>query len=178
MIPSNSNPTPNHSSNSRPHSQSHSHSHTQNPNFVFVRQGSHRSMGYMVPLAQANPSREQILSADPASASTPIPTPARSRPSLAPSPATATATQHHRLAPSTAPPANPSVLAGGSATNPRLAEFFELIKGEFDAASQDGNVWKQQRDDYEQKSGYHSSCFLIEGESTDAKSNRRSTSWD
>ena len=57
--------------------------------------------------------------------------------------------QHHRLAPNPAP-SNPSVLSGGS--NPRLNEFFDLIKGEFEAASQDGGVWKQQRDEYEQKS--------------------------
>ena len=56
--------------------------------------------------------------------------------------------QHHRLAPATAP-TNPSVLS--SSSNPRLNEFFELIKGEFDAASQDGNVWKAQRDEYEAK---------------------------
>ncbi|KAK1926929.1 putative general transcriptional repressor [Papiliotrema laurentii] len=55
---------------------------------------------------------------------------------------------HHRLPPSTAP-TNPSVLS--SATNSRLNEFFDLIKSEFDAATQDGTVWKQQRDDYEQK---------------------------
>jgi hypothetical protein len=49
-----------------------------------------------------------------------------------------------------------SSTAGGSGpasiVNPRLNEFFDLIRGEFDAASQDGGVWKQQRDDYEQKS--------------------------
>jgi len=58
--------------------------------------------------------------------------------------------QHHRLAPTAAPPANPGAIS--AATNPRLNEFFDLIKGEFDAASQDGSVWKSQRDEYEQKS--------------------------
>jgi hypothetical protein len=62
----------------------------------------------------------------------------------------ASSQQHHRLAPTAAPPANPSVIP--AATNPRLNEFFDLIKGEFDAASQDGSVWKSQRDEYEQKS--------------------------
>ena len=64
-------------------------------------------------------------------------------------------TQHHRLPPSTAP-TNPSVLS--SATNSRLNEFFDLIKSEFDAATQDGTVWKQQRDDYEQKSASNRTC--------------------
>jgi len=59
--------------------------------------------------------------------------------------------QHHRLAPTAAPPANPGAIS--AATNPRLNEFFDLIKAEFDAASQDGSVWKSQRDEYEQKSG-------------------------
>lgn len=59
--------------------------------------------------------------------------------------------QHHRLAPTTAP-TNPSVLS--SSSNPRLNEFFELIKGEFDAATQDGTVWKAQRDEYESKCAY------------------------
>jgi hypothetical protein len=35
-----------------------------------------------------------------------------------------------------------------------LNEFFELIKGEFDAATQDGTVWKAQRDEYESKCAY------------------------
>lgn len=58
--------------------------------------------------------------------------------------------QHHRLAPTAAPSVNPAGLV--SASQGRLAEFFELIKNEFDTVGQDGNVWKAQRDEYEVKS--------------------------
>ena len=33
----------------------------------------------------------------------------------------------------------------------RLGEFFDLIRNEFEVATQDGNVWKEQRDQYEAK---------------------------
>jgi hypothetical protein len=39
-----------------------------------------------------------------------------------------------------------------SVNNPRLNEFFDLIRGEFDTANQEGTIWKIQRDEYEQKS--------------------------
>lgn len=63
-------------------------------------------------------------------------------------------TQHTRLAPAPAPHAgNPNAHSGSSA---RLGEFFDLIKSEFDQVSQDGNIWKDQRDQYEAKRGLFS----------------------
>jgi hypothetical protein len=58
-------------------------------------------------------------------------------------------TQHHRLAPTSVPPSNPSVLAVPSSV--RLNEFFDLIKNEFETVSSDGTIWKAQRDQYEEK---------------------------
>ncbi|WWD18901.1 hypothetical protein CI109_103357 [Kwoniella shandongensis] len=55
---------------------------------------------------------------------------------------------HHRLPP-TGGPAQPSVLTASSSA--RLGEFFDLIKNEFEQVGADGNVWKQQRDEYEAK---------------------------
>ncbi|WVQ81922.1 hypothetical protein IAT38_004049 [Cryptococcus sp. DSM 104549] len=55
---------------------------------------------------------------------------------------------HHRLPPAAAP-AQPSVLAAPSTS--RLNEYFDLIKQEYEQIGADGNVWKQQRDEYEAK---------------------------
>jgi glucose repression regulatory protein TUP1 len=44
----------------------------------------------------------------------------------------------------------PSVLA--SASGQRLNEILDLVRNEFETASQDGTVWKAQRDEYEAKS--------------------------
>lgn len=57
---------------------------------------------------------------------------------------------HHRLAPQPPiPPVNQG--PGPGAGSSRLGEFFDLIRGEFEVATQDGNVWKEQRDQYEAK---------------------------
>jgi hypothetical protein len=68
---------------------------------------------------------------------------------LCSSPAELTIIQHTRLAPAPAAHSgNPSIHSSSSA---RLGEFFDLIKSEFDQVSQDGNIWKDQRDQYEAK---------------------------
>jgi len=41
----------------------------------------------------------------------------------------------------------------------RLGEFFDLIRNEFEVATQDGNVWKEQRDQYEAKCPSILSCW-------------------
>lgn len=65
--------------------------------------------------------------------------------------------QHHRLAPA---PAVASSNQGPSTA--RLGEYFDLIKNEFDTVSQDGIIWKQQRDQYEEKC--MSRCFQVPAE--------------
>jgi hypothetical protein len=68
---------------------------------------------------------------------------------LCSSPVELTPIQHTRLAPAPAAHSgNPSIHSSSSA---RLGEFFDLIKSEFDQVSQDGNIWKDQRDQYEAK---------------------------
>ncbi|CAD6587949.1 MAG: proteinral transcription repressor, partial [Tremellales sp. Tagirdzhanova-0007] len=56
---------------------------------------------------------------------------------------------HHRLATTSAPSANASALSGSSSA--RVNEFLELIRNEYETVSQDGNIWKAQRDEYETK---------------------------
>ncbi|ODO06679.1 hypothetical protein I350_04037 [Cryptococcus amylolentus CBS 6273] len=55
---------------------------------------------------------------------------------------------HHRLPPA-GTPSQQNVLAAPSTT--RLNELFDLIRQEYETLGADGNVWKQQRDEYESK---------------------------
>lgn len=55
---------------------------------------------------------------------------------------------HHRLPPA-GTPSQPSVLAQPSTA--RLNELFDLIRQEYETLGTDGNIWKQQRDEYEAK---------------------------
>jgi hypothetical protein len=56
----------------------------------------------------------------------------------------------------------PSVLA--SASGQRLNEILDLVRNEFETASQDGTVWKAQRDEYEAKSEWESELESESGE--------------
>ena len=68
--------------------------------------------------------------------------------------------QHPRLAPQPPiPPVNQG--PGPGAGSSRLGEFFDLIRSEFEVATQDGNVWKEQRDQYEAKCAFH---FSLRGD--------------
>nr|ODN98800.1 glucose repression regulatory protein TUP1 [Cryptococcus depauperatus CBS 7855] len=55
---------------------------------------------------------------------------------------------HHRLPPA-GTPSQSSMLPASS--NSRLNELFDAIKQEYETVGTDGNVWKQQRDEYEAK---------------------------